>query len=76
MFIASKRNISIPSDDGTMSHFLPRDHVGPAPDPVAKTAHYADLVADGQVSARQSTNAQAVPSDGDTASNTTTKTES
>ena len=55
MFIASKRNISIPSDDGTMSHFIPRDYVGPVPDWVAKTAYFAELVADGKISVSKST---------------------
>ena len=49
MIIFSKRNIIIPSADGKVKRFIPRDYIGKVEDWVTKTDYYKDLVADGKI---------------------------
>lgn len=49
MFVISKRNIILPSPDGTASVRLVRDFVGEIPEWAAQTEYYRALVADGKI---------------------------
>ena len=49
MFVTSKRNIILPSPDGTASVRLVRDFVGEIPEWAAQTEYYRALVADGKI---------------------------
>ncbi len=49
MFVMSKRNIILPSPDGTASVRLVRDFVGEIPEWAAQTEYYRALVADGKI---------------------------
>lgn len=48
-FVASNRNIVIPSPDGAERVKLPRGYMGAVPDWAAKTAYFKALVADGKL---------------------------
>lgn len=50
MFIMSKRNVILPSVDGTKKHKVSRGFVGDIPDWATKTAYFRALVADGKIS--------------------------
>lgn len=50
MFIMSKRNVILPSVDGTKKHKVSRDFVGDIPDWATETAYFRALVADGKIS--------------------------
>lgn len=47
MFIMAKRNIRLPSADGSLSHKVQRDFVGNIPDWATKTRYFKRLVSDG-----------------------------
>lgn len=49
MIILSKRNIIIPSADGKVKRFIPKDYIGKVEDWVTKTEYYKALVADGKI---------------------------
>lgn len=49
MFVMSKRNIVLPSPDGTASVRLVRDFVGEIPEWAAQTEYFRALVADGKI---------------------------
>ena len=49
MFIFSKRNIILPSPDGSQSVRVKQDFVGEIPDWAAETQYFRDLVADGKI---------------------------
>lgn len=49
MFIISKRNLVIPSDDGSQRLTLAKDYIGPVPDWVAQTRYFKALVKDGKI---------------------------
>jgi antitoxin component of MazEF toxin-antitoxin module len=49
MFVVSKRNIRIPSSDGSQVFSLPKDFMGEVPAWVSKTAYFKNLVNDGKV---------------------------
>ena len=49
MFVLSKRNLILPSPDGSMSVRLARNVMCQVPDWAAETAYFRDLVADGKV---------------------------
>lgn len=49
MFILSKRNILLPSLDGSQTFRVARDYVGDVPDWAAETPYFKDLVADGKI---------------------------
>ena len=54
MFILSKRNIEIVSDDESMSYFIPRDYVGEVPDWVGTTEYFGMCVKDGIIAVSES----------------------
>lgn len=49
MFILSKRNVILPSSDGSRTHFVPKGFVGNIPDWAAETKYFEALVADGKI---------------------------
>ena len=49
MFIFSKRNVILPSPDGSTSVRVKRDFVGEIPDWAAETEYFRALVADGKI---------------------------
>lgn len=49
MFVMSKRNIILPSPDGTASVRLVRGFVGEIPEWAAQTEYFRALVADGKI---------------------------
>ena len=67
MFVVSKRNILLPSADGTRSFALRRDFVGNIPDWAADTEYFRALVADGKIGVPQSTKDSAVSAEQDRA---------
>ena len=54
MFIVSKRNIIVPSNDGRESRFIPKGYVGNVPEWVTETNYFAELVNDGKISVSES----------------------
>ena len=54
MFIASKRNIILPSPDGKRHCRVSRDYVGEIPDWAAETDYFCALVKDGKISVPES----------------------
>lgn len=55
MVIFSKRNIIIPSPDGKIKKFIPKNFVGKVDDWVTATPYFADLVKDGKIVITEST---------------------
>lgn len=49
MFVLSKRNLILPSPDGSRSIRVRQDYVGEIPDWAAQTAYFSALVADGKI---------------------------
>lgn len=49
MFIMAKRNVILPSKDGSQKYSVSRDYVGEIPDWATDTAYFRGLVADGKV---------------------------
>ncbi len=49
MFILSKRNIELPSPDGSAKHRVDKGFVGSIPDWAADTAYFRALVKDGKI---------------------------
>lgn len=49
MFILSKRNILLPSPDGSQTFRVSRDYIGEIPDWAAQTHYFQALVADGKI---------------------------
>lgn len=49
MFVLSRRNIIIPSPDGTQSVRVSKGFLGEIPDWAAKTEYFQSLVADGKI---------------------------
>ena len=49
MFIVSKRNIILPSKDGTETYFVPRGYIGSIPNWAAETEYFRALVIDGKI---------------------------
>lgn len=49
MIILCKRNVVIPSADGMMHKFIPRDYIGKVDEWVRQSDYYKDLVADGKI---------------------------
>lgn len=54
MFIAAKRNVILPSADGTESFRVQRGFVGDIPDWAGKTPYFEALVKDGKLSIPES----------------------
>lgn len=54
MFIAAKRNVILPSADGTESYQVQRGFVGEIPNWAAKTPYFDALVKDGKISVPES----------------------
>ena len=54
MFIVSKRNIILPSLDGSRAFPISKGYVGEIPDWAAETAYFAELVRDGKIGAPSS----------------------
>lgn len=50
MFVLSKRNVILPSPDGSKKVTVKRDFVGEIPDWAAETDYFRALVADGKIS--------------------------
>lgn len=55
MFIMSKRNIELPSPDGSMRLKVQKDFIGDIPDWAADTAYFRALVKDGKIAVPAST---------------------
>ena len=55
MVIFSKRNIVIPSNDGKIKKYIPKNFVGEVEDWVSATPYFADLVKDGKIVVTEST---------------------
>lgn len=55
MVIFSKRNIIIPSPDGKIKKFIPKNFVGKVEGWVSSTPYFADLVKDGKIVITEST---------------------
>lgn len=55
MFIMAKRNVILPSKDGTQKHAVKRDYVGEIPDWAADTDYFRALVKDGKIAVPEST---------------------
>ena len=49
MFILSKRNVILPSRDGSRQHQVKRDFIGKIPDWATETDYFRRLVADGKI---------------------------
>lgn len=49
MIILSKRNVIIPSDDGSISKSISKGYIGNIEDWVTKTKYFKALVADGKI---------------------------
>lgn len=49
MFICAKRNVILPSPDGSQRHPVPRGFVGEIPGWAACTEYFQGLVADGKI---------------------------
>lgn len=49
MFILAKRNVILPSPDGSQKFQVKRDFIGEIPDWAAKTDYFKALVADGKI---------------------------
>lgn len=49
MFVVSKRNIIIPSPDGSQAFRLPKDFVGDVPAWVSDSPYFKGLVSDGKI---------------------------
>lgn len=49
MLVMAKRNVMLPSADGTKKHAVSRDYVGDIPDWATETAYFRALVADGKI---------------------------
>lgn len=49
MFIMSKRNVELPSRDGTQTHKVEKDFIGTIPDWAARTPYFEALVKDGKI---------------------------
>lgn len=49
MFIAAKRNVILPSADGSETFRVQRGFVGEIPDWATKTPYFQDLVKDGKI---------------------------
>lgn len=49
MFILSKRNLILPSPDGSMSIRVRRGYLGEIPDWAAGTGYFEELVRDGKI---------------------------
>lgn len=49
MFIMAKRNVILPSPDGSKHHMVQRDFVGDIPDWAAQTPYFQGLVNDGKI---------------------------
>ena len=54
MFVLSKRNVILPSRDGSKTHLVPRDYIGEIPDWAAETDYFRRLVADGKITVPES----------------------
>ncbi len=54
MFIAAKRNVILPSIDGSKTYRVQCGFVGEIPDWVAKTPYFEALVKDGKISVPES----------------------
>ena len=60
MFIVSKRNILLPSLDGSQVFPVRKDFIGEIPDWAAETAYFQSLVADGKIGVPSSSKDQQV----------------
>lgn len=49
MFIMAKRNLLLPSKDGSNKHPVAKDYIGEIPDWAAETRYFKALVADGKI---------------------------
>lgn len=54
MFVVSKRNIILPSPDGSQAFPLSRGFMGEVPDWAAQTPYFAELVKDGKIGVPES----------------------
>lgn len=54
MFVVSKRNIIIPSPDGSQQFRMAKGFMGEVPDWAGKTAYFKALAADGKIVASRS----------------------
>lgn len=55
MFVMVKRNVILPSRDGSKKHAVSRDYVGDIPDWATETAYFRALVRDGKIVVPDST---------------------
>lgn len=55
MFVLSKRNVILPSKDGSRQYQLKRDYIGEIPDWAAQTPYFRSLVQDGKITVPEST---------------------
>lgn len=49
MFVMVKRNVILPSKDGSKHHAVQRDYVGDIPDWATETPYFRGLVQDGKI---------------------------
>ena len=54
MFILCKRNVILPSPDGSKHYPVQRDYIGKIPDWAADTDYFRALVADGKITIPES----------------------
>ena len=55
MFVMAKRNLLLPSPDGSRKHKVSRGFIGEIPEWAAATPYFRSLVADGKISVPEST---------------------
>lgn len=60
MIILCKRNVIIPSNDGQVKKFIPKDFIGKIDSWVAKTHYFKDLVKDGKIVVTKDTKERAI----------------
>lgn len=63
MFIVAKRNIILPSADGTQSHCVARGYIGEIPNWAAQTPYFDALVKDGKIDTPSSKKDAAIASE-------------
>lgn len=63
MFIVAKRNVILPSADGTQHHRVERGFIGEIPDWAARTPYFDALVKDGKIGTPSSTKDAAIASE-------------
>ena len=54
MFVLCKRNIILPSKDGSKHYHVKKDYIGEIPDWATQTDYFLDLIADGKITVPES----------------------